>query len=96
MPVPALITCIAGRGAALVAAAVLVGDRTAPDIGDDFHVAMRMGVESGMRRDTVIIDHQQLAKTHLLRIVIAGKAEMVLGIEPAMIGAAKTVEFMML
>ena len=66
-----------------------LGDRTAPDIGDDFHVAMRMGVESGMRRDTVIIDHQQLAKTHLLRIMIAGKAEMVLGIEPVMIGAAK-------
>jgi len=34
---------VAGVGAALVAEAVLMGDGTLADIGDDFHVGMGMG-----------------------------------------------------
>ena len=74
---------------ALVAATVLMGDRTAPDIGDDLHIAMWMRVEPGVRLDDVVIDYEKLAKTHFLWVLVAGKAEVMLCVEPSVICATK-------
>ena len=41
---------VAGLGAALVAQAVLVGDRALADVGDDLHVGVRVRREAGVRR----------------------------------------------
>ncbi len=46
---------VAGLGATGVAQRILMGDRTRADIGDDLHVAVRMGREAGFRRDLVVV-----------------------------------------
>ena len=86
---------IARCRAAFIARAVLVADGPASHIGDNFHVAMRMRVETGMRRNDVIIDDQQFTKAHFLRIMIAGKTEMMLRLQPSVIGPAKSVKLIM-
>src|SRR5271166_7051894 len=48
---------VAGCGAALVAEAVLVGDRTLADIGDDLHVGVRVRWKPGVRGDRVVVPH---------------------------------------
>ena len=50
---------VAGFGAALVAQAVLVGDRAFADIGDDLHVGVRVRREAGVRRDLVVVPDAQ-------------------------------------
>ena len=83
---------IACGGAALIAGAVLVGDCATAYIGDDLHVTMRMRIKSRMWLDDIIIYHQQFTKTHPVRVLVAAKAEMMFGIQPAMIGTAETVK----
>ncbi len=83
---------IAGAGAALVAQTVLMRDRALADISDDFHVAVRMRRKAGARRDLVVVPHPDAAPLQPRRIVVIRKGEMVLGIEPAMIGSAEAVE----
>ena len=80
---------VARFGAALVAEVILVGDRTLSDIGDDFHVAMGVGRESGLRRDRIVVPDAQIAPAFALGIIVIREAEMMLGVEPAMVGTAQ-------
>ena len=80
---------IACAGAALIAHAVLVRDCALADIGDNFHIIVRVGAEATACRYLVIVDHPQAAKAHTFGVVIAGKAEMVASIQPAMIGVSQ-------
>ena len=63
------------------------------DVGDDFHVAMRVHSKAHLGRNVVFIDHPQVAEVGLLRIIIIGEAEGVVGIEPAVLGVASFVGF---
>ncbi|MOA05482.1 hypothetical protein D3C78_1250830 [compost metagenome] len=83
---------VAGFGAALVAQAVLVGDRALADVGDDFHLAVRMRWEAGARGDFVIVPDAQVAPAFAVGVVVLGEGEVVLGIQPAVVGAAELVE----
>src|SRR5437879_10596119 len=74
---------------ALVAEAVLVRDRAFADIGDDFHVGMGMGGKAAIRLDLVVVPHPQRAVAHIFGIVVAAEREMVLGLQPAVVGAAE-------
>jgi hypothetical protein len=49
--------------------------------------------EAHFRGDAVLVDHAQVAEMGLLRIVVIGEAEGVIGIEPAMVGVAPFVGF---
>ena len=80
---------VAGVGAALVPDRILVGDGAGADIGDDFHVAVRMRREAGLRSDAVVVPDADPAPAHAGRVVIIGEAEMVAGVEPAMVGMAE-------
>src|SRR5689334_10490202 len=80
---------VARFGPALVAEAVLMRDRAFADVGDDFHVRVRMGRESGLRRYRVVVPDAQRAPVRTARIVIGGEREMMLGVEPAVVGAAE-------
>ena len=71
-----------------VAHGILVLQRAAQHVSDDFHVAMRMGAEALARHDEVVVDDAQAAKAHPMRIVIIREAEGVIRVEPAMIGVA--------
>src|SRR5690606_18213346 len=80
---------IAGHGAATVALVVLVADRAFAHIGDDFHVRVRMRREAGAGSDGVVVPHPQRAPVHARRVLVPGEGEMVLGIEPTMIGSTE-------
>ena len=80
---------VASFGASLIAEAVLMGDCTLADIGDDLHVGVRVWRKPGVRRDRIVIPYPERAPAHALGVVVLGKREMVLGVEPAMIGPAE-------
>src|SRR3546814_12144678 len=70
-----------------------MADRAGADIGDDFHVAVRMRGKAGLRRDGVVVPDPQRAPAHAIGVVIAREGEMVAGVEPAVVGMAQAVEF---
>ena len=72
-----------------VAHRVAMLQRAFDDVGDDFHVAMRMRAEALAGRNEILVNDPQGAEIDLLRIVIIGKAEGVITVEPAMIGVAR-------
>ncbi len=79
---------VACGGASFIAQAVAVSDRAGPDVRDDFHVAVRMRRETRLRRDGIVVPHADRAPAHASRVAIVGEAEMMAGIEPAVIGMA--------
>src|SRR3954462_15105152 len=70
-----------------------MGDRARADIGDDLHVAVRVGREARFGGDAVVVPDPDRAPAHPRRIVIIGEGEMVAGVQPAMVGVAERVEF---
>ena len=80
---------VAGFGAALVAEAVLMGDRAFADIGDDLHVGVGMRRKAGVRRDLVVVPHPQSAVAHIVGIIILAEGEVMLRLQPAVVGAAE-------
>jgi len=80
---------VTGDRAALVAETVAMGDRAVAHIGDDLHVAMRMRVEAGARRNLVVVPHAQPAPAHARGVAIAGEGEMMARAQPAMVGTAQ-------
>lgn len=79
-------------GTAFVTQAVLVGDRAFTDIGDDFHVPVRVRRETAASRNQVVVPDSQVAPVHTGGVVVLGKREMVMGIEPAVVGVAEAFE----
>src|SRR3990167_2431455 len=82
---------VAGHGAALVAEIVAVADGAAAHVGDDFHVAVRMGRGAAAGGDLVIVPDPQGTPVHALGGVILGKREVVTGIQPAVLGVAEAI-----
>ena len=64
---------IARRYALDVAHAVFVRQIALQHIADDFHVFVAVGTEAGAGRNPVFVDDPQVAKTHVLFIVVARK-----------------------
>src|SRR5262249_7029897 len=73
----------------LVAEAVLVGNGALAHIGDDFHVGVGMRGKAGVRSDLVIVPYPQGTVAHIVRVIVAGEGEVVLWLEPAVIGTAE-------
>jgi len=51
---------------------------------------MRVRRKPGLRLDDVIIPHTDASPAHPVRIMIACEGEMVMRVEPAMVGCAET------
>src|SRR5438132_13891182 len=66
-----------------------MGDRALADISDDFHVGMGMSGKAGVGRDLVIVPHPQGAVAHVAWVVMAAEREVMLGFQPAVVGAAE-------
>jgi hypothetical protein len=79
---------LAGAEFAAVAHAVLVGDGTGDDAGEDFHVAVRVGGEAGAGGDAVFVDDAERAEAHVGGVVVVAEAEGMEGAEPAVVGVA--------
>src|SRR5690606_34254980 len=80
---------VAGLGASVVAEVVAVADGALADIGDDFHVAVRMWRKAGAGGDLVVVPDAQAPPVDPLRIMVFGEGEVVTGIEPAVVGMAE-------
>jgi hypothetical protein len=83
---------VAGFRAPSVAKAILVGDGAFPHIGDDFHIGVGMGGKAGIRRNFVVVPDAKGAEAHIAGVVMTSEREVVLGLEPAMVGGGKLVE----
>ena len=66
-----------------------MGDGALADIGDDLHVGVRVGREARIGSDLVVVPHSERAMAEALGVVIAGEGEMMLGLQPAVVCAAK-------
>src|SRR3546814_10637407 len=66
-----------------------MADRAFTNIGDDFHVAVRMRRKAGVRGDDIVVPDAKASPVHPVRILVVRKGEMMLGIQPAMIFPAK-------
>ena len=73
------------RDGLLIAHAVLVREPAFEHVADDLHVLVAMGAKARARGDMVFIDHAQVAKAHVARIVIARKREAVVRAQPAVV-----------
>ena len=84
---------VAGLDDGPVAHAVLVSQRAFENIGDDFHVTMRMRGETATPGDAVVIHDPQGAELDMLRVVIIGERESEAAVEPTVVGMAALVAF---
>src|SRR5690606_26181766 len=71
---------VTGFGAALIAKAVLMGDRAFADIGDDFHVGMGVRRETGTGGDFIIVPDADRPPAHTFGVMVVSKGKMVAGI----------------
>src|SRR5215475_14110781 len=62
--------------------------RTFQHVGDDLHVAMRMGWKPITGLHPVFIDHPQAAEAHKPPIIVITERECVIRVEPAVVGMA--------
>src|SRR5262245_56783687 len=72
---------------------VLVLEGAFEHVADNLHVAMAMGAETPARLYAVFVDHPERAEPHVLRIVVIGEREAVIGPQPAVIGVATLARF---
>ena len=62
--------------------------RATEHVGDDLHVAVTMRPETSAGRDVVVVDHPQVAKTHVFRVMVVGEREAVKALQPSVIGVS--------
>ena len=79
---------VAGRNGGDVAQVVLVRQLAREHVADDFHVAVAVAAKAGAGGDVVLVDHAQVAKAHVQRIVVMPKRKAVVGAQPAVVGIA--------
>ena len=79
---------LAGTDDAPVTHRVLMLQRTAQHVGEDFHVAMWMGAEPAAARDDVVIQHAQTAEAHPARVMVAREGKAMMRVEPAVVRVA--------
>ena len=65
-----------------VADGILVHERTAKHPGHDFHVLVRMGVETGSRQYGVVVVDEQQSVMSVVRIVVLSERERMFRIQP--------------
>ncbi|MNP21679.1 hypothetical protein D3C76_1143060 [compost metagenome] len=65
------------RNLLFVTHAVLVLNGAVQNVGQDFHVFVRVGTKALAGIDNVIVNHSQCRETHKVRVIIIGKREAV-------------------
>src|SRR4051794_21514945 len=84
---------IAGPHHRAVAETILMLQRSRQDVGDDFHVPVRMLAEAVAAVHPVVVDHPETPESHVLGIIIIRKRERVISVEPAMVGVTAVFGF---
>lgn len=73
----------------MVPHAVAVAERTFERNRHDLHVIVGMRPESFARGDRIVVEHPQGAEMDSPGVVISGKTERMVGIEPTMVGVSR-------
>lgn len=72
----------------LLAHAVLVRKPALEHVGEDLHVAMAVRAEAFAGSHTIVVEHTQRTKPHVLRVVIPAERKRVIAVQPPQIGVA--------
>src|SRR5437870_2573973 len=78
---------------AVVSHVVLVFLGALEDVGNDFHVLMRVRGEASSRRYGVVVDHAERAETHVLLVVVASEGKRVMRVEPSVVRVTTVFSF---
>src|SRR5262245_46809621 len=73
----------------LVALGVLVGYSALSDIGNNFHILMRMHRKPSAWLNGIIINYSEITKTHSFWVIVIGKTKMIMGVKPTIIGTSQ-------
>ena len=68
---------------AAVPLGVLVLDLAPDHPGDDLHILVGVGLEAALRRDDVVVAHEEQAEVGVLRVVVTAEGERMVRVEPA-------------
>lgn len=72
----------------LVAHTVYVAEAAAQGIAHNFHVAVGVGAKASACGNAVFVNDSQIAKAHVVGVVVIGKAKAVVAFEPAVVDIA--------
>src|SRR5262249_30441252 len=70
------------------AGAVLMLQPAGKNVGDDFHVAVRVSAESAAGSNLVVVQNPQGTESHVLGVVVPRERKGVIRVQPAMLGVA--------
>ncbi len=73
---------------AFIAHRIAVLELSFENVGKDFHVPVRVGRESRTGSNGVFVDYPQRAETHVSGVVVIGKRESVMTVQPTVVGVA--------
>src|ERR1700730_9549056 len=76
---------------AVIALGVVVIEAAREHPGDDLHVLMRVGTETGAGLDAVVVRHEQQPVVRVGRVVMLAEAEAVPAVEPVEFGVVARV-----
>src|SRR5262249_26215418 len=79
---------LAGADDGAGAQAVAVLQRALDDVGDDLHVAVRVGAEAGARPNPVLVHDAEAAEAHVGGVVVVAERERVPAVQPVDLGPA--------
>src|SRR5208283_1728218 len=82
---------VPGTNHRTVAHAVFMHEGPVQNVGDDFHIAVRVRGETAATGDAVIVHDAQGAKVGVARVVILGERKGKASVEPAVVGLAAVV-----
>src|ERR1700687_3677978 len=68
-------------------------ERALEDVGDDFHVAVRVHREAAATGHAIVVHDAQGAKLHMLWVIVIGKGKGEMSVQPAVVGVAALVAF---
>jgi len=71
-----------------VSHAVLVREGSFEDVGDNFHVLVRVSREAATAGDAVVVHNAQGAELHVVAVKVIGERKGEAGVEPAVVGMA--------
>jgi hypothetical protein len=65
-----------------------MGEGSFQHVGDDFHVAVRVGREASAGVDSVFVDDSQMTEAHVLWIVVVAERKRMAAVQPIGSGAS--------
>src|SRR5438552_13429028 len=76
----------AGTDFSLMPGGIRMRKLAVDDVGNDLHVAMRVGVKAAVRGDDVVVEDAQGREVHVVGIVVVAEGKVPVRVQPAVVG----------